>query len=64
MTEAAKAHPISIARNPNRVRVHFNGRVVADSRSALTLKDREHVRSIPDFKSGRCWWKKRSLHHR
>ena len=39
MTEAAKAHPISIARNPNRVRVHFNGRVVADSRSALTLRE-------------------------
>ena len=39
MTQAHKSHPISIERNPNRVRVHFNGRVVADSRSALTLRE-------------------------
>ena len=39
MTQAAKNHPISIERNPNRIRVHFNGRVVADSRSALTLRE-------------------------
>jgi uncharacterized protein (DUF427 family) len=39
MTQPAKAHAISIERNPNRVRVHFNGRVVADSRSALTLRE-------------------------
>ena len=39
MTHAHKSHPISIERNPNRVRVHFNGRVVADTRSALTLRE-------------------------
>ena len=39
MTQAHKSHPISIERNPNRVRVHFNGRVVADSRAALTLRE-------------------------
>jgi uncharacterized protein (DUF427 family) len=39
MTQAHKSHPISIERNPNRVRVHFNGRVVADTRSALTLRE-------------------------
>ncbi len=32
-------HPISIAPNPNRVRVTFNGRVVADTRAALTLRE-------------------------
>ncbi len=39
MTHQAKAHAISIEPNPNRVRVHFNGRIVADSRSALTLRE-------------------------
>jgi hypothetical protein len=39
MTHQAKAHAISIEPNPNRVRVHFNGRIVADSRSALTLQE-------------------------
>jgi hypothetical protein len=39
MTQTAKAHPISIERSSNRVRVHCNGRVVADSRSALTLRE-------------------------
>ncbi len=39
MTQALKSHPISIERNPNRVRVHFNGRVVADTGSALTLRE-------------------------
>ena len=39
MSQAAKAHPISIERNAKRVRVHFNGRVVADTRSALTLRE-------------------------
>jgi uncharacterized protein (DUF427 family) len=39
VTQAAKAHPISIERNPKRVRVHFNGRIIADSRSALTLRE-------------------------
>ena len=32
-------HPISIEKNPNHVRVLFNGRVVADTRRALTLKE-------------------------
>jgi uncharacterized protein (DUF427 family) len=32
-------HPITIAPNPNRVRVTFNGRVVADTRAALTLRE-------------------------
>ena len=32
-------HPISIEPNPNRVRVVFNGRVVADTRRALTLRE-------------------------
>ena len=32
-------HPITIAPNPKRVRVHFNGRVVADTVRALTLRE-------------------------
>jgi uncharacterized protein (DUF427 family) len=32
-------HPITIERNPNHVRVLFNGKVVADTRNALTLKE-------------------------
>ncbi|HEX2215198.1 MAG TPA: DUF427 domain-containing protein [Xanthobacteraceae bacterium] len=32
-------HPITIEPNVNRVRVRFNGRVVADTRRALTLKE-------------------------
>lgn len=32
-------HPIAIEPNPNHVRVVFNGRVVADTRRALTLKE-------------------------
>jgi uncharacterized protein (DUF427 family) len=32
-------HPIDIAPNPKRVRVIFAGRVVADTRDALTLKE-------------------------
>lgn len=32
-------HPITIEPNPNHVRVVFNGRVVADTRRALTLKE-------------------------
>src|SRR5262249_8671189 len=34
-----KANPIVIEPNPNRIRVTFNGRVVADSTRALTLKE-------------------------
>ena len=32
-------HPISIARNPSRVRVTVAGRVIADSRLTLTLRE-------------------------
>jgi uncharacterized protein (DUF427 family) len=32
-------HPITITANPGRVRVLFNGRVVADTRAALTLRE-------------------------
>jgi len=32
-------HPITIEPNPKRVRIEFNGRVVADTRRALTLKE-------------------------
>ncbi len=32
-------HPIAIEPNPRRVRVTFNGRVVADTRRALTLRE-------------------------
>ena len=32
-------HPISIAPNPRRVRVHFAGQVIAESARALTLKE-------------------------
>ena len=32
-------HPITVEPNPKRVRVTFNGRVVADTRRALTLRE-------------------------
>jgi uncharacterized protein (DUF427 family) len=32
-------HPITIERNPRRVRVVFNGRVVAETERALTLRE-------------------------
>ncbi|MBI5248756.1 MAG: DUF427 domain-containing protein [Desulfomonile tiedjei] len=32
-------HPITIERNPNRVRVIFNGRTIADTKRALRLKE-------------------------
>jgi uncharacterized protein (DUF427 family) len=32
-------HPIAITPNPNRVRVTFNGRVIADTTHALILKE-------------------------
>jgi uncharacterized protein (DUF427 family) len=42
-------HPITIAPNPKRVRVMFNGRVVADTRRALTLREASYpaVQYIP-----------------
>jgi uncharacterized protein (DUF427 family) len=42
-------HPISIARNPARVVVSVAGRVVADTRNALTLREADYspVQYIP-----------------
>lgn len=42
-------HPITITRNPNRVRVSFGGRVVADTTRALSLKEASYpaVQYIP-----------------
>jgi len=42
-------HPITIAPNPKRVRVSFAGRIVADTRRALTLKEATYpaVQYIP-----------------
>jgi uncharacterized protein (DUF427 family) len=42
-------HPITITPNPQRVRVTFNGRVVADTRRALTLREASYppVHYIP-----------------
>jgi len=37
--DPSKDNPITIAPNPNRVRVLFNGRVIADTTRALTLKE-------------------------
>jgi uncharacterized protein (DUF427 family) len=34
-----REHRITVEPNPNRVRVHLNGRVVADTRRALTLRE-------------------------
>src|SRR5205823_7017381 len=39
MMERRAGHPISIEVNPNRVRVLSNGRVVADTMRALTLRE-------------------------
>jgi uncharacterized protein (DUF427 family) len=51
-------HPITIAPNPRRVRVVFNGRVVADTVRALTLKEASlpSVQYIPreDADMARC----------
>ncbi len=43
------AHPITIEPNPQRVRVIFNGRVVADTRRALSLREAAYppVQYIP-----------------
>jgi uncharacterized protein (DUF427 family) len=42
-------HPITMEANPKRVRVSFNGRVVADTRRALTLREASYppVQYIP-----------------
>jgi len=49
MKEPGPEHPITIAPNPRRVRVVFNGRVVADTTRALTLKESTYpaVQYIP-----------------
>jgi uncharacterized protein (DUF427 family) len=39
MKEPSPEHPITITPNPRRVRVRFNGKVVADTQSALTLAE-------------------------
>ena len=39
MNTSTSDSPITIERNPNRVIVKFNGRTIADSRSALTLHE-------------------------
>jgi uncharacterized protein (DUF427 family) len=39
MKNPGPQHPITIAPNPNRVRVIFNGRVVADTMRAMTLRE-------------------------
>ena len=42
-------HPITIERNPNRVAVSAGGRVIADTRNALTLREARYppVQYIP-----------------
>ena len=40
-------HPISIQRNPARVIVSVAGRVVADTRNALTLREAQRMSSFP-----------------
>ena len=39
MTSPSHPHAITIERNPNRVKVTFNGAVVADTRRALVLRE-------------------------
>jgi uncharacterized protein (DUF427 family) len=42
-------HPITIARNPRRVRVRFAGKIIAETTNALTLKEAHYppVQYIP-----------------
>ena len=49
MRQPGPDHPITIEPNPQRVRVAFNGRVIADTRSALTLREAAYpaVQYIP-----------------
>jgi uncharacterized protein (DUF427 family) len=46
---APKQHPITVMPNPGRVRVVFNGQVIADTRRALTLREASYppVQYIP-----------------
>lgn len=39
MTSPGSAHAITISPNPNRVKVTFNGTVIADTRRAMTLRE-------------------------
>ena len=39
MTNPSHAHSITIEKNPNRVKVTFNGTVIADTQKALVLKE-------------------------
>jgi len=39
MKKPGPDHPITIQQNPNRVRVIFNGRIIADTKRALTLRE-------------------------
>ncbi len=39
MKEPGPDHPIAVETNPRRVRVHYAGRVIADTRRALTLRE-------------------------
>lgn len=43
MKEPGPDHPITIAANPRRVRVRFAGQTIADTRSALTLREKDHA---------------------
>ena len=49
MKMSGSDHPIAITRNARRVRVHFAGRVIADTCRALTLKEAHYppVQYIP-----------------
>jgi uncharacterized protein (DUF427 family) len=42
MKQAGPDHPITIARNPRRVRVRFAGKVIADTTQALTLQEADY----------------------
>ncbi len=39
MSAPGHAHTISIEKNPNRVKISFNGTVIADTQKALVLKE-------------------------
>src|SRR5689334_14984308 len=49
MAATPKEHPITVTPNPNRVRVVFDGRVIADTTRALTMREGRYppVQYIP-----------------
>lgn len=49
MKQPGPDHPITIARNPRRVRVRFAGKVIADTTQALTLQEADYppVQYVP-----------------